>query len=200
MGLTERKQRQQQELKERIIQSSREIVENEGWAALSIRKIADAIEYSVPVIYKHFENKEAIASYFVIEGFEILEAKIVAEVNREENAASQIKSMATAYWCFAVENPKHYEIMFGLGIPSCEMTVESMEIKAVSDSMLAIIDTAIAESGKKGIDRYLKLRTLWSILHGIVALELLQVENRPNVCPSEVLKDAMDGYVKSILL
>jgi AcrR family transcriptional regulator len=65
MGLTERRLRQQEELKQQIISCSREIVENEGWNALSIRKIADAIEYSVPVIYKHFENKEAISTYFV---------------------------------------------------------------------------------------------------------------------------------------
>ena len=65
MGISERKQRQQEEVKLEIIRCSWEIVEEQGWANLSIRKIADAIEYSVPVVYKHFENKEAIIAHFV---------------------------------------------------------------------------------------------------------------------------------------
>ncbi|OYD42034.1 TetR/AcrR family transcriptional regulator [Sphingobacterium cellulitidis] len=200
MGLTERKIRQQQELKEQIICCSREIVENEGWAALSIRKIADAIEYSVPVIYKHFENKEAISAYFVQEGFQKLLQSMDQEIQADKAIAIKIDQLAKAYWLFAVAHPKHYEIMFGLGIPTCEKTRESEDIKKVSDRMLDLIDEAILESGKKKIDRYLKLKTLWSILHGIVAIDLLSIDSNESRCPSEVLADAMDGYIKSILV
>ncbi len=200
MGLAERKQRQQQELKDQIITCSREIVEKEGWSALSIRKIADAIEYSVPVIYKHFENKEAIAAHFVKEGYEKLNIALESEINMELDSASKIKQLAKTYWLFAAQFPKHYEIMFGLGIPSCEHSNESEVIKKVSDKMLLIIEDAIKESGKTNIDKYLKLKTLWSILHGIVAIDLLSLHNRKNICPSAVLEDAIDGYIKSILV
>lgn len=200
MGLTERKLRQQQELKEQIIVCSREIVEKEGWASLSIRKIADAIEYSVPVIYKHFENKEAISAYFVKEGFIQLLESINQEIDPQENIATKIKQLSVGYWLFAAKYPKHYEIMFGLGIPTCEKTNESEEIKRVSNLMLSLIDEAIKVSGKKDLDRYLKLKTLWSILHGIVAMDLLALSSKENICPSAVLADAIDGYIKSILI
>ncbi|GEM68881.1 TetR family transcriptional regulator [Sphingobacterium mizutaii NBRC 14946 = DSM 11724] len=200
MGLTERKLRQQQELKEQIITCSREIVEKEGWAALSIRKIADAIEYSVPVIYKHFENKEAISAHFVQEGFINLLESINHEIDTKESINTKIKQLSLGYWLFAVNFPKHYEIMFGLGIPTCEKTNESEEIKKVSNLMLALIDEAILASGKTDLDRYLKLKTLWSILHGIVAMDLLALNSKENICPSAVLKDAIEGYIKSILV
>ncbi len=200
MGLTERKLRQQQELKEQIIVCSREIVEKEGWASLSIRKIADAIEYSVPVIYKHFENKEAISAYFVKEGFIQLLDSINQEIDPQENIATKIEQLSVGYWLFAAKYPKHYEIMFGLGIPTCEKTNESEEIKRVSNLMLSLIDEAIKVSGKKDLDRYLKLKTLWSILHGIVAMDLLALSSKENICPSAVLADAIDGYIKSILI
>ncbi|WP_185211477.1 TetR/AcrR family transcriptional regulator [Sphingobacterium mizutaii] len=200
MGLTERKLRQQQELKEQIIVCSREIVEKEGWASLSIRKIADAIEYSVPVIYKHFENKEAISAYFVKEGFIQLLDSINQEIDPQENIATKIKQLSVGYWLFAAKYPKHYEIMFGLGIPTCEKTNESEEIKRVSNLMVSLIDEAIKASGKKDLDRYLKLKTLWSILHGIVAMDLLALSSKENICPSAVLADAIDGYIKSILI
>ncbi len=200
MGLTERKLRQQQELKEQIIVCSREIVEKEGWAALSIRKIADAIEYSVPVIYKHFENKEAISAYFVQEGFIQLLDSINQEIDPQANIATKVKQLSVGYWLFAAKYPKHYEIMFGLGIPTCEKTNESEEIKRVSNLMLSLIDEAIKASGKMDLDRYLKLKTLWSILHGIVAMDLLALSSKENICPSAVLADAIDGYIKSILI
>ena len=69
MGIAERKQRQKGEVKASILQAAWQLVEKEGWQALSIRKIADAIEYSVPVIYDHFANKEAILYEFVKDGF-----------------------------------------------------------------------------------------------------------------------------------
>ena len=58
MGIAERKLRQKVEVKASILQAAWQLVEKEGWQSLSIRKIADAIEYSAPVIYDHFENKE----------------------------------------------------------------------------------------------------------------------------------------------
>ena len=64
MGVSERKLRDLEKIRLQIIEQSWLIVQEEGWQALSIRKIADAIEYSVPVIYKHFENKDAIVAYF----------------------------------------------------------------------------------------------------------------------------------------
>ncbi|MCT1532762.1 MULTISPECIES: TetR/AcrR family transcriptional regulator [Sphingobacterium] len=200
MGLTERRLRQQEELKQQIISCSREIVENEGWNALSIRKIADAIEYSVPVIYKHFENKEAISTFFVQEGFQNLHKELEEQIDDSKEVSDKLGQLAKAYWLFAVKYPKHYEIMFGLGIPTCEKTNESENIKKVSNKMLGLIEEAIALSGKTHIDKYLKLKTLWSILHGIVAIELLSLNSRDNICPSEVLKDAIDGYIKSILV
>ena len=200
MGLSERKLRQQQELKDQIISCSREIVENEGWAALSIRKIADAIEYSVPVIYKHFENKDAISSYFVEEGFDKLLMELEQQINPSKDVSLKLRQLAKGYWLFAVNHPKHYEIMFGLGIPSCDRINEYENIKKVSEKMLNLIDEAILASGKEHVDRHLKLKTLWSILHGIVAIELLSLNTRENICPSAVLEDAIDGYIKSILV
>ncbi len=54
MGITERRLRQKEEVRNNILVTAWQMVKEEGWQSLSIRKIADAIEYSVPVIYDHF--------------------------------------------------------------------------------------------------------------------------------------------------
>ena len=69
MGITERKLRQREEVRASILAAASKLVEKEGWQALSIRKIADAIEYSAPVIYDHFENKDALLLEFTKRGF-----------------------------------------------------------------------------------------------------------------------------------
>ena len=75
MGITERRLRQKEEVRAAILSTAWQMVKSDGWQSLSIRKIADAIEYSVPVIYDHFENKEAILFEFAKEGFCLLAKK-----------------------------------------------------------------------------------------------------------------------------
>jgi AcrR family transcriptional regulator len=76
MGIAERKIRQKEEVRSSILKAAWRLVETEGWQALSIRKIADAIEYSAPVIYDHFENKEAILLEFTRRGFQQLNEQL----------------------------------------------------------------------------------------------------------------------------
>jgi AcrR family transcriptional regulator len=76
MGITERKLRQREEVRASILAAASKLVEKEGWQALSIRKIADAIEYSAPVIYDHFENKDALLLEFTKRGFQILNEEL----------------------------------------------------------------------------------------------------------------------------
>ena len=199
MGLSERKIRQHQELKNQIIECSRAIVNNEGWSSLSIRKIADAIEYSVPVIYKHFENKEAIANYFITEGFSIMSREIKSKVDAKADISLRFQQLAHAYYDFALQYPKQYEIMFGVGIPTCEFALKNKEVGELSDYFFGLIKELIDKSGKKDIDVHMKFRSLWSILHGTVAFELLSIPQRESICPTKVLEDVVSSYTESIL-
>ena len=72
MGITDRKQRQKEEVRVNILETAWEMIVTDGWQSFSIRKVADAIEYSVPVIYSHFENKDAILLEFNRKGFQLL--------------------------------------------------------------------------------------------------------------------------------
>ncbi len=198
MGVTERKLRQQEEMRKQIIECSREIVHEEGWAALSIRKIADAIEYSVPVIYKYFENKEAISAYFVAEGFDLLYAQITAGISTEDSIEERFQQLGLGYYLFAERHPKHYEIMFGLGIPTCETAKNIKSVGLLSDLFRNMIDELIQKSGRKDIDACIKYRSLWAMLHGVVALELLSLTGSDKVCNSLILADSMRSFTKGI--
>src|SRR5438045_232236 len=121
MGITERRLREKEKLRSTILGTAWNMVESEGWQSLSIRRIADAIEYSVPVIYHHFENKEAILFEFAKEGFILLAKKIEAAKTKKEDPAEQLKLIAHAYWDFAFKYKEHYQLMHGLGMQGCEI-------------------------------------------------------------------------------
>ncbi len=199
MGVSERKQRQQEALRNRIISSSRDIVNQEGWAALSIRKIADAIEYSVPVIYKHFDSKEALTTYFVAEGFQTLKETIAAHMDAQASVEERLHQLAQGYWQFALKHPKDYELMFAVGLPTCEMHQKVPLIAELASFLREIIDELIAKSGKTEIEKCVKYRSLWGMLHGIVSIELLDLNKQDAVCPSLVLKDSINAFSQAIL-
>src|SRR3954471_20352876 len=120
MGIVERKERQRKEVRDSILESAWKLVNEDGWQSLSIRKIADAIEYSVPVVYDHFENKEAILFEFNKMGFKLLSDKLKETKDKYKEPASQLEAIAYAYWDFAFQNKEYYQVMFGLGMPGCE--------------------------------------------------------------------------------
>ncbi len=128
MGITERRKRQKEEMRTAILEAAWELVIQDGWQALSVRKIAELIEYSVPVIYDYFANKEAILLELTKQGFQKLNAELVAAKNGAVGPEAQIEAMAYAYWKFAFDNTAYYQVMYGLGIPSCETVNQINEL------------------------------------------------------------------------
>lgn len=189
-----RREREIQELRERIISESWKIIVEEGWQALSIRKIADAIEYSVPVIYKHFENKEAILEHFTREGYQILAAHIREQIRDIAAPDTRLRTIGKAYWGFAAQHTPHYRIMFGLGIPHCEAIQSHTQMKETSDYMLDAIAQILDNAGNEKADRYNMLKAFWSTLHGFIAIELLSKDTISEEVPS-LVKDMVDGLI-----
>src|ERR1700761_7916209 len=143
MGIIDRKQRQKEEVRASILDTAWEMVVTEGWHSFSIRKIADAIEYSVPVIYSHFENKDAILLEFNRKGFQLLTSALEEAKTGQPTPADEIRAMGRAYWQFAFENKEYYQLMFGLGIPTCE---EAVRIPALEKFSEVITSSIIAMS------------------------------------------------------
>src|ERR1700752_648765 len=118
MGIAERRLRQKEEVRSSILSTAWQMVKEDGWQSVSIRKIADAIEYSVPVIYDHFENKEAILLEFGKQGYSLLTKKLLQAKKKSTDPGEQLKAIADTYWNFAFHNKEYYQLMFGLNMQS----------------------------------------------------------------------------------
>lgn len=198
MGILERRQRQKEEVRASILRAAWELVKAEGWQVLSIRKIADAIEYSVPVIYDHFENKEAILTEFTRRGFRLLNEDIVKASEQFAQPELQVEAIANAYWNFAFNNKEYYQLMYGLGMPGCETVNQISELKDFTTSLRKPIDDLIEKSGNKETDAFLKLHTFWSMLHGLISINMMGGDNKRSAMNQMVLKDFITGFISGI--
>lgn len=198
MGIAERKQRQREEVRASILTAAWQIVETEGWQALSIRKIADAIEYSAPVIYDHFENKEAIMLEFTKRGFALLNQDLESAQSRFSHPDQQVEAMAYAYWNFAFQNKEYYQLMYGLGMPGCETVKQISELQQFSSLLLEPLRNLIAKSANPQVDPFLKLHTLWSTLHGLISINMMGGESRNNELNNMVLADFIKSFIAGI--
>ncbi|PIQ21960.1 MAG: TetR family transcriptional regulator [Cytophagales bacterium CG18_big_fil_WC_8_21_14_2_50_42_9] len=198
MGITERRIRQKAEVRTSILQAAWQLVLEEGWQCLSIRKIADAIEYSVPVIYTHFENKEAILLEFTKAGFRLLNNQLLEAKAQHPEPAKQLEAMAYTYWNFAFENKEYYQLMYGLGMPTCETVRQVPEVGKFTEVMQAAVKDLINSSKNPAADSFLKFQTYWSMLHGLVSINLTGRSAASDQLNLSVLEDAVRGFVKNI--
>src|SRR5277367_789387 len=113
--IAERKLRDKQARRAQIISAARRIAELEGWPNVTVRRLADEISYSQPVLYAHFERREGILAAVAIEGFQEL-GLAMEKARKRVKRGSAVESVATAYLEFAATSPALYEVMFSLSL------------------------------------------------------------------------------------
>ena len=198
MGITERRLREKEKVRTTILAAARLMVKEEGWQSLSIRKIADAIEYSVPVIYDHFENKEAILFEFGKEGFRILAKKIGEAKEKTDDPAEQLKLMANAFWDFASRYREHYQLMYGQGMTGCEIQKCLPERTTFRNLVTEPIVKLMKEGKNPKADPCLKYYTFWSILHGLISMKNMRGTGVSDEINKMVMDDAIAGFIKNL--
>ena len=118
MGIKQRRERERQEIRQEVRQSilaaAREIAAEEGWQAVTTRKVAERIECSQPTIYGYFENKEAILLALLRQGYEQLVAVMQEVFSSTDDPEARLLAMSEAYWDFAFRSPELYQVMHGL--------------------------------------------------------------------------------------
>lgn len=188
-----------------ILDTAWKQIREEGVQALSIRKVADAIEYSVPVIYAHFESKDALLKEYVLKGYRLLTERMETARDGHVQPARQLEAMALAYWDFAGQNVEYYQLMFGLGIPNCEMAREVEEIAAFGRMIGSVIKAAIVGGKHPDASVELKFQSYWSILHGIISIRMYespccQAGRKDDTdLGLAILKDTVAGFIYALV-
>jgi AcrR family transcriptional regulator len=203
MGIKERRERERQELRQAILVAARELASQEGWQAVTIRKVAERIEYSPPTIYEHFASKEVILLEIMRDGFRTLLADMRRATDSLTDPQARIFGLARAYWEFAWRHPELYQVMHGLGgVPFC---TDNAAIKAAGSPLAeadAVFDYTLTVLGSlapqlKSIPCELEsaVMILWATLHGLVALTMADRVPGGHERATELLERALNGFL-----
>jgi AcrR family transcriptional regulator len=198
MASKDRILRLKEETRINILEAALQIVKEEGWQALSMRKIADVIEYTAPIIYEYFANKEAILLELTRQGFLILSKDLQEAKSKHASPAKQLEEMWIAYWNFAFSNKELYQVMFGVSTSCCcEMVNKLPEAEMPWDIIAASIGELMHIDDMDSDIICTKYYTFWSVVHGLVSINLLSRGSSDDI-NRQVLKDAITGIIRSI--
>ena len=164
MGVAERKGRERTEREHRIIAAARLIAAAEGWNAVTVRRLADEIEYSQPVLYSHFANRDAIVTAVAVLGFQELTMALRQAGQCLTDRQKTRGEVARAYLAFAREHPTLYEAMFTM--PNGLKFAQDGTRSELSDAF-----AALAAVVTPALDVAALTETFWASLHGLADLE-----------------------------
>jgi AcrR family transcriptional regulator len=166
MAATDRRERERAARRRLIITTARKLAEAEGWDAVTTRRLSTEIEYSQPVLYKHFTGMEQLADAIAIDGFGEL-ADVTRDARRGADTASDaLARIAHAYLDFARDNPAVYDAMFA----------RATTLRFAAEDTPAALTAAFAELREAvGLvddeqDADTLTEVLWAALHGLVVL------------------------------
>ncbi|TWR29454.1 TetR/AcrR family transcriptional regulator [Mucilaginibacter pallidiroseus] len=198
MASKDRILRLKEETRCNILEAALTIVKEEGWQALSMRKIADMIEYTAPIIYEYFANKEAILLELTRQGYLKLSKQLQEAKDKHDNPGDQLEEMWLTYWNFAFANKELYQVMFGINAScSCEMVNKLPEAECPWDIITESIGKLMHIEDMESEVICTKYYTFWSVVHGLVSINLLD-RGFNDTINRQVLRDAITGIVKSI--
>jgi AcrR family transcriptional regulator len=176
MPVTERRERRRLALRESIVEAARTIVRDDGLHALTMRRIAEAIDYAPASLYAHFESREALLAELCGEGFAALRGALESAIEGVAEPRARLERLGLAYVRFALENPATYRLIF---MEDTALTKGVFEKIGSDDGerALGLIVAPLAELRAAGVlrksaDPMRLADLLWTIVHGIASLRL----------------------------
>jgi AcrR family transcriptional regulator len=201
MGVKERRARQKKYLRQEILDAASELFVRDGYESVSMRRIADRIEYSPTTIYIYFKDKAELLEQVCKETFARLVQRLRKILEQPGDPIERLKRGLVAYIEFGLENPHQYRATFMM--PILEGFDHDKYHQADSPGMqaFAFLTRGIGEcieAGKmKAMNVELAAQTLWAGVHGITSL-LITLHSFPWVGREKVIHSTVDTLVAGL--
>jgi AcrR family transcriptional regulator len=201
LGVKERKLRQKEFLRQEILDAASELFVKEGYENVSMRRIADKIEYSPTTIYLYFKDKAELLEQLCQETFSRLSRRLARILEQPGDPVERLRRGLIAYVHFGLENPHHYRASFM--VPSPEGLDESKYIQPDSPGIQAFdflrrcVFDCLAAGKLRSRDAELISQTLWCGTHGVTSL-LITHQAFPWVGQQQVIESVVDTLITGV--
>jgi AcrR family transcriptional regulator len=167
MSVQERKERERSDRERLIVATARELAEQQGWDAVTTRRLAERIEYSQPVLYSHFRGKREIIGAVALDGATELAAAARAATSAADGPRARVTALGRAYLDFAERNPAVYDAIFQLdgGLAFAQEETPA----PLKDAFTALLES-LGDVAGDGIHPGVFTEVFWAALHGLATL------------------------------
>lgn len=200
MGIAERREREKEELRQKILDAARDLFAREGYDNVSMRKIASEIEYSPTTIYLYFKDKSELLNEICEKTFEELIAEMAEIVREGKSPLSCLKQSMKKYVEFGLKHPNQYMLTFTAPMPP-EMVEEYSYQGSNGEKAFAHMAELVCESMEAGDlknnDVMKTAQVIWALGHGLVSL-LSAHESFPWVETDELIDGSIDMLMNGL--
>lgn len=198
MGVKERRARQKKFLRQEILDAASELFVRDGFENVSMRRIADKIEYSPTTIYLYFQDKAELLDQVCQDTFARLIASLTKIMIQPGDPLERLGRGLRAYIEFGLANPHHYRATFMLPIPEgfdpCQYTKQDAVGVQAFDFLRRSLYEGIAQGKIQVRDAETASQTLWAGVHGLTSLLIIH-EHFPWVDREQLI----DSMVQTLL-
>jgi AcrR family transcriptional regulator len=198
MGVAERRARQKENLRQEILDAARQMFVEEGYASVSMRKIAERIEYSPTTIYLHFKDKAEIFHQLCEETFAKLTQRLETLARKHTDPIISLRAGMLAYVDFGLKNPHHYTITF---IISPEQSGEYAFEDSIGARAFGVLRSAVEGCVTSGVFRSVDVDTaaqsLWAAIHGVTSLLIVHCDF-PFVPKTRLIEHTIDTMIEGL--
>lgn len=160
------------ELRRHLVDAGGRLLAAEGPAALTTRRVAEAVGVSTTAVYSLFGDKAGLVREMFLVGFERLEAAFAA-VPRTDDSVADLLALGDAYRANALDNPHLYELMFGRPVPEFRPDAEAAAlIQPTFDTLEAAVARCVEDGAFAPAEPYDVAKRLDALAHGLCSIEL----------------------------
>jgi AcrR family transcriptional regulator len=193
MGTAERKEREKHEMREMILSAAKNLFIKEGFDHVTIRRIAEEIEYSPATVYLYFQDKDAILCALQEVGFREL-YKRQQILTALTNPAEKLRACGKIYIDFAMENQELYDLMFIMRAPmkAFESPSDWNLGRDTYEVLQTIITDCINQGYIKAPNPQIACFSMWALMHGVVSIF---IRDRAPMIPKDHQSSVINGIL-----
>jgi len=200
MSVADRRQREKLALRQEILAAARQLFAKEGYESVSMRRIAQKIEYSPTTIYLYFRDKDELIQELCEETFSLLTKKIQKAVSAGGDPVEMLKRGLRAYVEFGIQHPNHYRTTFLT--PHDEFRSKDPRETPGARAFQFLLQgvTECAKAGRfRETDVNAIAQALLAVIHGLTALQITHPDCFPWVDPDRLINLTIDTVLAGLL-
>lgn len=200
MSVADRRYREKLALRQEILSAARELLAQEGYESLSMRKIAEKIEYSPAAIYLHFQDKHQLIYELCEETFSLLDKKLERAQKSITDPVERLKAGARDYVEFGLQHPNHYRVTFMTPHhPGERKKIEESVGARTFQILMNTVADAVATGRFRETDVAAISQSLWCTVHGVTALLISHRDCFRWVEKDRLIGLAIDSAIRGLL-